>query len=289
MARLDASTIAAGKSRWVEKTPRHILRIGTILRRRPDAKIVLVLRDGRDVACSIRDRTGNLEGGIRRWVEDNRAGQGFWSDPRVQVLRYEELVADFDATVGGIVGFLGENYEPGMRDFHSTPRRFYSDDLARPSSAFGTNHGQYRNWQINQPLFDGRGRWRRLGSGDLAVVERVAGSMLRDLGYAKEGLGPAAAAGTLDAERHTMAKAQSGVLQGTSWSSEEGKKALYEFARELGLAGVNSRTGKPDIVKALVKAQKKQDKATPEKAAPVSGSQSKSRSRSRSRSRSNLA
>jgi len=89
-----------------------------------------------------------------------------------------------------------------------------------------------------------------------------------------------------------MAKEKSGVLQGTPWSSTESKPDLYAFARELGLPGINSRSGKPDIVKALEKAQKKQDKgaAAPKAAAkPASKSKSNSRSRSRSRSRSNLA
>ena len=77
IARCDLLTRGVGKARWVEKTPRHIYRVGEILRYFPEGKVVLMLRDGRDVACSIRDRYGSLEAGVSRWMEDNRAGQAF--------------------------------------------------------------------------------------------------------------------------------------------------------------------------------------------------------------------
>jgi hypothetical protein len=76
LKRFDRLAIAAGKRRWVEKTLKHILHIGRILKWCPDAKIVLLMRDGRDVAYSIKKRTGSLEEGIRRWQEDNLVGQG---------------------------------------------------------------------------------------------------------------------------------------------------------------------------------------------------------------------
>lgn len=58
-----------------------------------------------------------------------------------------------------------------------------------------------------------------------------------------------------------MPNEKSGVLHGTPWSETESKRDLYEFARDLELPGINSRSSKPDLVSALVKAQKKQDQA----------------------------
>ena len=45
----------AGKQRWAEKTPRNISRIGEVFRWFPEARFIHVLRDGRDVACSLQD------------------------------------------------------------------------------------------------------------------------------------------------------------------------------------------------------------------------------------------
>jgi hypothetical protein len=186
LRRFDRWTVAAGKRRWVEKSPKHIHRVRQILGWCPQARVLLMVRDGRDVTASIKARKGTAEEGISRWVEDNLAGKAYWDHPNVLVVKYEELVADFRGTCGKILGFIGEDYEEGMRDYHATPKKWYSEKIAKPSTAFGDNHDQHRNWQINQPIFDGRGRWKELSEEELATVNRVGGSLLAELGYAAE-------------------------------------------------------------------------------------------------------
>lgn len=44
----------SGKSIWVEKTPKNIGRFRFVRRRFPHAKLVHIIRDGRDVVCSLR-------------------------------------------------------------------------------------------------------------------------------------------------------------------------------------------------------------------------------------------
>ncbi len=179
----DMTAVRAGKSGWVEKTPRHIYCIRRFLDVRPDAKIILMIRDGRDVACSLQDRMGSLEDGIRRWVDDNRAGQQFWKHPNVYVIRYENLIEDFDSSIHSLFSFLGVDFEPAVREYHKTPRRYYSDEIMKPPSAHEAQHRQYRNWQINQPLFDGRGKWKRMTSEEKRMVKEIAGHMLVECGY----------------------------------------------------------------------------------------------------------
>jgi hypothetical protein len=183
MKRFDLETIAAGKRRWVEKTPRHIHSLKAILDERPDAKILLIVRDGRDVACSIRDRGGSLESGIARWIEDNEAAREYWSHPNVHLFKYEDLVGDFEGTMRRIMDFLGEEFEPALRNFHEKPKKYYADKIEKPDTAAGQNHNQYRNWQINQPLFDGRGRWQKLSSDEQAQLQGLGASMLAEFGY----------------------------------------------------------------------------------------------------------
>lgn len=177
----DADTKKAGKRRWVEKTPSHIHYIKTLFQLRPKAQVLLILRDGRDVACSIKDRLGDLSG-IERWVTDNKSGQKYWDHPSVYVLKYEDIIEDFEKTITGVMDFLGEEYEPEMRDFHKIPRLFYSNSLEKPDSP--VHHGEYRNWQINQPLFDGRGRWKKdLTSEEFETVMKKGREMLITCGY----------------------------------------------------------------------------------------------------------
>src|SRR5579885_528706 len=47
-------TERAGKKRWGEKTPDHLLKLDSILGHFPEAKIILITRDGRDVVDSLR-------------------------------------------------------------------------------------------------------------------------------------------------------------------------------------------------------------------------------------------
>jgi hypothetical protein len=44
----------------------------------------------------------------------------------------------------------------------------------------------YRNWQMNQPLFDGRGKWHRLTEGEKQLIKNKAGQRLIKYGYAAD-------------------------------------------------------------------------------------------------------
>lgn len=182
-ARCDKFTHSMGKMRWVEKTPRHIFRLNEVLQYFPDGKILLLLRDGRDVACSFQDRYGSLEAGIQRWVKDNQAGRCFWNHPNVRLVRYEKLVAEFKNTLRDVVNFIGETFEDSFYRFHETPRYYFAPRIERPPDEFGENHDIYRNWQINQPLFDGRGKWLRLTEAEKQLIKNIAGDTLIQYGY----------------------------------------------------------------------------------------------------------
>ena len=184
--KFDKWAVSAGKHRWVEKTPKHVRYIDKILERCPDAQILLVIRDGRDVAHSIRQRIGSLSKGIQRWVEDNNTGKKYWDHPNVHKVRYEDLIVDFESTIKNVLNFLGEAYEEEMKEFYKITRKWYSRKITRPkTSPHGINFGQYRNWQINQPIFDGRGKWKELTEKEITQVYEEAGDMLLELGYIK--------------------------------------------------------------------------------------------------------
>jgi hypothetical protein len=182
----DKNTIAAGKQRWAEKTPSHVHAIARIFKTCPDARVLLIIRDGRDVAISLRKRTGNFEAGALRWVEDNRAGEVFWHHPQVFKLTYEEMVSNFDSIIPRTCAFLGEPYDAAMRNFHLRHLSlFRSTQGIPPPSEAGEHHNQHRNWQINQQLFNGSGKWQReMSEEEKTIFKRHAGQMLIDYGYA---------------------------------------------------------------------------------------------------------
>ncbi len=195
--RFNEETAAAGKARWIEKTPLHIYELPRLLARFPDARVILMLRDGRDVAASLRARTGDLEDGIRRWLDDNAAGEPFHDHPATFVVKYEDLIATRDQTLRALIEFLEEPFEPTLLTHEAGDFRFYGifsqahrvaaeiDELdAPPPSVSGADHRLHRSWQARQPVFDGRGRWQReLDDQELEMVMRLAGAKLAQYGY----------------------------------------------------------------------------------------------------------
>jgi tetratricopeptide (TPR) repeat protein len=158
----DAECKAQGKARWAEKTPPHIFQIHRFLAFRPKAQFIIVLRDGRDVVCSLKPRIGYaaFEDRLDRWIYDNMAGLPYWQHPQVKVVKYEDLVANTEATLRELCQFLGEEYSSQLLDYHKTEHRWYSDKIEKPYTIKShDDHNTNRNWQINQPIFDGRGRW----------------------------------------------------------------------------------------------------------------------------------
>lgn len=184
--RLDCLTARAGKRRWAEKTPKHILHIEAILEAFPRARIIMMLRDGRDVAYSLYRRTGNLEESIDRWLFNLKVGRSWWGHASVHVVRYESLIVDFEATMRGVFEFIGEEFEEEVKQFHEKPTGTGALRADRPTSVSGENHISYRIWQVNQPLFDGRGKWREFSTQELDLVLGRAGAELAELGYRSE-------------------------------------------------------------------------------------------------------
>lgn len=182
----DMLAFFTNKRRWVEKTPKHVRYLADIFSLRPTAKVIFITRDGRDVALSIRKRKGDIIEGIERWVMDNDAGFACIDDPRLVMVRYEDLVASFKDEMTRIFEFLGERYDERIEEFHAA----YDAGHAiheKPESQFGTGHRNYRMWQVSQPLFDGRGKWRQEMTDDERLLfKRLAGDALVRFGYAKD-------------------------------------------------------------------------------------------------------
>lgn len=86
-------SVACGRSGarvLVEKTPKHILSLELIFEHFPSSKVVLIYRDGRDVALSLArrfkyslDNPSAMCAAATRWVRDNRAAKPHLTDPRV--------------------------------------------------------------------------------------------------------------------------------------------------------------------------------------------------------------
>lgn len=121
-ALMEALTVpyakARDKPRWVEKTPRHLVRVARIREAWPDAAIVRIVRDPRAVAASFAGvpfGPRSAVGVAYLWRQaDAVTWRWFDTDPRSITLRYEDLVTDPAAQVARLLAFLGEPFDPAI-------------------------------------------------------------------------------------------------------------------------------------------------------------------------------
>jgi protein-tyrosine sulfotransferase len=181
----------AGKARWAEKTPRNISRIEAVFESFPEARFVHVLRDGRDVACSLRthprhevvdgklvplDTWKPIAGCARRWVRDIEGSRRWWGDPRFHTVRYEDLVHRPRPVLEGLMSFVGEDWDEAMLS-HAA-----ADSPFRDATRFAQNPEA-----LGAVSTSSIGRWQRdLDARDRRIFKRVAGPLLVELGYAPD-------------------------------------------------------------------------------------------------------
>jgi len=101
-----------------EKTPEHTGHLPRIRELFPASKIVVLCRDGRDVALSLTKvpwMSSNLYVNFLVWLYYAgviRAAHN--SLPNLYFARYEDIVANPERELGGILDFLGLAYEPAV-------------------------------------------------------------------------------------------------------------------------------------------------------------------------------
>jgi hypothetical protein len=111
------------KQIWGDKTPPYISIVPELKELYPKAKIIHLVRDGRDVTRSFR-----VTGWYGPWIKDNskewRDAIGHYNrykrarpDIGIYEIRYENLVMETEKTIRDLCGFLGITYEAGMLDW----------------------------------------------------------------------------------------------------------------------------------------------------------------------------
>ena len=174
-----------GKVRWADKTARYAVHLDQIDRLYPTCQVIHIIRDGRDVVASHRDRWGYLSAlkAVRKWpwyVRTARmAGARLAGQGRYYEIRYEDLVTDPEPTLRKLLDFLGEPWDDEVLEHDRWPHDVQPRYVAFSSSrraASGERHTIYRS-RI------GTGR-QELGPLLYLLVRLVDGATLRDLGYA---------------------------------------------------------------------------------------------------------
>jgi hypothetical protein len=155
-----------------ERTPLHVNHLPVIHEIYPDARIVHIIRDGRDVARSLSRQEwgpGSVATAALEWSESVSAGRSAGLAESVyREIRYERLLADPGAEIEALQAWLGLDPARGLSPALAEARRHAN---IGPSSRGGVGVGKWRD------------EW---DAADLAAFNEVAGPLLGELGYELE-------------------------------------------------------------------------------------------------------
>jgi hypothetical protein len=172
--------------RGVEQGPETGFVFPAALRAYSDGRTVHILRDGRDVVCSLLER-GWMRAGQARWRDQVEEGQQarFWVEPE----RREEFEAASEATRAA---WVWRRYVAAARRPHERKVEIRYEDMTNDPDAVATEIAEHIDAprdallsRLSAAHDRSIGRWQRdLTTEQLADVEREAGELLAQTGYA---------------------------------------------------------------------------------------------------------
>ena len=181
---MDAVARSQQVARWAVYDPDNVLHVERVKRDIPNALFVHIIRDGRDIALSLkkmggftplpwdRNQTESLVATSLYWewmVRKGRAhGRKFPAD--YIEIRYEDLITNPRETLGKLGGFIDHDLD------YDRIQRAGLGRLSETNSSFREEGAKEK---LN-PL----GRWKeRLAHADVAAIEATVGECLRENGY----------------------------------------------------------------------------------------------------------
>jgi hypothetical protein len=183
-----------GKPRWGDKTPyygRHMRAIERVL---PEACFIHIIRDGRDVALSLRNLWfspgPDMTTLARQWRRDICTIR-HQSLPcqRYLELRYESLVSEPVACLRDICAFIEIDYDDAMMTYYNRAwaRLMEQQTRVRPGGGVLVTREERLAQQrltMSAPDCSRIARWRtEMSRAERAEYEAVAGGLLAALGY----------------------------------------------------------------------------------------------------------
>lgn len=180
-ARVSSNHVDIKGKVFVDKQPLNTVKLPLISKLFPKAKVLLALRDPRDVVFSCFRRHFRTSTTMYEFLTLEDAASFYASVMRLAELcrqklplnvfehRYEDMVQDFDSRVHALCNFIGAEWAETMREFDKHAPYV---DLRSPSAT-----------QVRRPLYsEGVGHWRRYAK-ELAPVLPILQPWVEKYGY----------------------------------------------------------------------------------------------------------
>ncbi len=174
-------TRAQGMQRWAENSPEGILHVPLIKRLIPEALILHIIRDGRDVASSLgklryvrpfpwEERQALAGAGVYwEWIVGYARKYGRMLGADYMEVRFEDLLASPQETLIRVGTFLDHELD------YEHIRQVGYGSVSRPNTSFTKESGE---------KFNPVGRWKKtFPPEELFRLECMVGPTLQELGY----------------------------------------------------------------------------------------------------------
>jgi Sulfotransferase family len=184
---MDAIASIQGMQRWAENSPEGILYLPSIKRLIPEALVIHMIRDGRDVAMSLnrvrylqpfpwQDRISLIGAGIYwEWIVQRGCRDGRQLGSDYMEVHFEELVSAPRELLRKVGRFIAHDL-----DYDRILKVGYGS-VSKPNTSFRSE---------SRENFNPIGRWRQgFTRQQLLRFESILGKTLTDLGYTLSGNG----------------------------------------------------------------------------------------------------
>lgn len=168
-----------GAKRWGEKAPRYIYNVPQILAMFPQAKIIHIIRDGRDVNNSMLkkfDDAKNIYCAALKWriaVKEGNRLKEILSAENYYEIKYEDLLSSLEVEVRKLLQFLDEDFSAQCLEHHKN----FSYELSDP-------HAQHFSNVKRQLIKNNFNKWKEeLSVSQIKTIEKMNGQLLDRLGY----------------------------------------------------------------------------------------------------------
>ncbi|RLF27775.1 MAG: hypothetical protein DRN08_01535 [Thermoplasmata archaeon] len=170
------------KKRWAEKTPDHIFYVDLIDELFPDCQFINVIRDGRDVVCSYKERWGRKTffNAIKTWnktINLTLIYRKKFDKKRYMEIRYEDLISNPEMETRKMMKFIGEEWTPVLLEHHKIEHDFWFKQHGKTQGH--TSHDSREKHPMrhtpSQPIFSSSvGRWKK----KLNLIEKILVNIL---------------------------------------------------------------------------------------------------------------
>ena len=191
---LEYETALHGKTVPCEQTPRNLQYVPEILKYYDDAKVVVMIRDPRDVLLSQKRKWKRKFLGMPQlpwhesirtwinyspitisllWVSSIRASQMFADETRVKVVKYEALLKEPQQTLTDLCSFLGIKYHLDMMKISLQDSSNQSDEPEK-EGIDSSRMGQWRAGGLNKA--------------EIYICQKLTGRVMSEEGYRQESI-----------------------------------------------------------------------------------------------------